>query len=77
MAARRCRVGCNPHTFSRDERCVGLRAEADSIVRTETGTTNPIVTDDFGDPVPTCDRELDAIERYLGAEIDQLLRLCK
>lgn len=41
------------------------------------GTNNPIVTDEFSDFVPVGARELDAIERYLGAEIDQLLRLCK
>ncbi len=41
------------------------------------GTNNPMVTDDFSDCVPVGARELDAIERYLGAEINQLLRLCK
>lgn len=41
------------------------------------GTNNPIVTDDFRDLVPVGARELDAIERYLGAEIDEILRLCK
>jgi len=41
------------------------------------GTNNPMVTDDFSDCVPVGARELDAIERYLGAEIDRLLRLCK
>ena len=54
-----------------------MRGDADRVVAAEIGAGNPIVTDDLGHPVPTHDRELDAIERYLGAEIDHLLRLCK
>lgn len=76
-AVRRCSAGCDLHPISRDERCACLRVEADRVVAAEIGADNPIVIDDLGYPVPTRDRELDAIERYLGAEIDQLLRLCK
>ena len=54
-----------------------LHALMDRIVAAEIDAGNLVVTDDLGCPVPTRDRELDAIERYLGAEIDQLLRLCK
>lgn len=54
-----------------------MRGDADRVVAAEIGAGNPIVTDDLGYPVPTRDRELDAIERYLCAEIDHLLRLCK
>lgn len=54
-----------------------MRVEADRVAKVQVGTSDPAVTDDLGHPVPTHDRELDAIERYLGAEIDQLLRLCK
>jgi hypothetical protein len=61
----------------RDEQCASLRVEADRVSKAEVGTGDPAVTDDLGHPFPPHDRELDAIERYLGADIDQLLRLCK
>lgn len=76
-AVRRCSAGCDLQTISRDEQCPSVRVEADRVAKVQVGTSDPAVTDDLGHPVPTRDRELDAIERYLGAEIDQLLRLCK
>lgn len=75
-AVRRCSAGCDPQTL-RDEQCACSRVKAERVVAAEIGAGNLIVIDDLGYPVPTRDRELDAIERYLGAEIDQLLRLCK
>ena len=45
--------------------------------RVDWGTSNYTVTDNFNDRVPASARELDTIERYLGAEIDRLLRTCK
>jgi hypothetical protein len=74
---RRSAAACDLQTISRDDQCARLRVEADSVAEAEVGRSDPAVTDDLGDPVPTRDRELDAIERYLGAEIDHLLRLCK
>lgn len=82
--SRRGSVKCDWRESSR-ERVVARtrRKPADRPTLTSTGswadfgTNNPIAADDFSDPVPVCARELDAIERYLGAEIDQLLRLCK
>lgn len=73
----RCSAGCDLQPIPREEQCACLRVEGNRVAKAEVGTSDPAMTDDLGHPVPTRDRELDAIERYLGADIDHLLRLCK
>lgn len=60
---------CGEHTDSHMLSSKGRNADV--------GTNNPEVTDNFSYRMPVSTRELDAIERYLGVEIDQLLRHCK
>ena len=40
----------------------------------EVNETCPQVIDDFSHPVPVLERELDAIEMYLGPLLDEMLR---
>jgi hypothetical protein len=40
----------------------------------EVNKTCPQVSDDFPHPIPVFERELDAIEMYLGALIDKMLQ---
>ena len=83
-AGHRSGVKCDCRKSPRERvvaRICGEHAETHMLSRkgsqADFGTNNPIVTNDFSDLVPVGDRELDAIDRYVGAEIDQLLRLCK
>lgn len=74
-------VECDWRKSRRERVAARTRGEhADSQIllskvrKTDVGTNNPKVGDDFSYRVPVSARELDAIERYLGEEIDQLLR---
>jgi hypothetical protein len=44
------------------------------LTPTEVGKTFPQVIDDFYHPIPVLERELDAIEMYLGSLIDKMLQ---
>jgi hypothetical protein len=44
------------------------------VTPTKVGKTSPQVVDDFSHPIPVLERELDAIEMYLGPLIDKMLQ---
>jgi hypothetical protein len=44
------------------------------VTLTKAGKTSPQVADDFSHPIPVIERELDAIEMYLGPLIDKMLQ---
>jgi len=44
------------------------------LTASEVNETCPQVIDDFSHPVPVLERELDAIEMYLGPLLDEMLR---
>ena len=44
------------------------------LTPTKVGKTFPQVIDDFSHPIPVLERELDAIEMYLGPLIDKMLQ---
>ena len=51
----------------------GLRVPGDLHCRQYT-SNNPLVVDDFRDVMPVSQRELDVIETYLGAVLDDMLK---